>query len=300
MIKMLREETDKKMGRGGLYLFSNAAMSRKTFVRFQDFVQEELGIKMPDSKKTMLQARLLKRLRKVGMRNFEDYYDYVFSSRGREEEMVHMIDVITTNKTDFFREPGHFRYLQETALPELVRFEGVGRRKKAMVWSAGCSTGEEPYTLAMVLKEFENRCRGFQFRILATDISTRVLDEARLGIYDEVDVEPVPMPLRKRYILRSKDPVRNLVRIVPELRSTVHFQRLNFMSSDFGIREAMDVIFCRNVIIYFDKPTQEKVLNRLCRHLIPGGYMFMGHSETLNGLDVPLVPVAPTVYRRAS
>ena len=273
-------------------------MSDETFARFSAFVQTELGIKMPEVKKTMLQSRLLKRLRAVGKTTFEEYYDYVFSSQGMNRELVDLIDVITTNKTDFFREPKHFDYLAQTALPQLIRVCGTGIRRKVRVWSAGCSTGEEPYTLAMVLSDFTCVCREFQFSILATDISTRVLETAKTAIYEHESAEPIPMALRKRYLMQSKDKNKKMVRIIPELRSLVQFQRLNFMDDDFCMREAMDIIFCRNVIIYFDRPTQEKVLNRLCRYLNPGGFMFMGHSETLNGLRVPLVQAASTVYRR--
>jgi chemotaxis protein methyltransferase CheR len=277
----------------------SGVMSEKTFALFSEFVQTELGIKMPPAKKTMLQSRLLKRLRTLGKTSYREYYDYVFSSQGLNGELVNLIDVITTNKTDFFREPKHFDYLFQTVLPELINSRGAGVRRKVRIWSAGCSTGEEPYTLAMVLSEYAAACRGFQFTILATDISARVLEAAKIAIYDHQKAAPIPMALRKRYLLQSKDKSKRQVRIVSELRSTVHFQRLNFMDSDFGLRDTMDIIFCRNVIIYFDRPTQERVLNRLCRHLNPGGYMFMGHSETLNGLKVPLIQVAPTIYRRS-
>jgi chemotaxis protein methyltransferase CheR len=274
------------------------SMSAETFSRFSAFVHNELGIKMPATKKTMLQSRLLKRLRVSGKKTYEEYYEYVFSPQGASQELAHMIDVITTNKTEFFREPKHFDFLVQTALPELIRAYGTGIRQTAKIWSAGCSTGQEPYTLAMVLSEFASGYPGFDYLILGTDISTRVLEVAKLAIYDHEHVAPVDMALRKKYLLHSRDRSKRTVRIVPELRSRVRFRRLNFIDSDFGLREVMDIIFCRNVLIYFDRPTQEKVLNRLCRHLKPGGYVFMGHSETLNGLDVPLVSAGPTIYRK--
>jgi chemotaxis protein methyltransferase CheR len=273
------------------------SMSAETFSRFSAFVHSELGIKMPETKKTMLQSRLLKRLRASGKQTFEEYYDYVFSPQGASQELAHMIDVITTNKTEFFREPKHFDCLTQTALPELIRLYGTGLRQAAKIWSAGCSTGQEPYTLAMVLNEFAARYPGFEYAILGTDISTRVLEAAQIAIYDHELVAPVSMALRKKYLLQSKNKLKRTVRIVPELRSRVRFKRLNFIDSDFDVREVMDVIFCRNVLIYFDRPTQEIVLNRLCRHLRPGGYLFLGHSETLNGLDVPLISAGPTIYR---
>jgi len=273
-------------------------MPEKIFLRFSTFIQNELGIKMPDAKKTMLQARLQKRLRKLEMTSFEQYCAYVFSTRGMREELPHMIDVVTTNKTDFFREPQHFDYLTGVIVPEMIRTHDTGIRKKAMIWSAGCSSGEEVYTLAMVLNEFCLRRPDFQFDIMGTDISTRMLKSAALGIYTHERVEPVPLPMRKKYLLRSKDRKKDLVRIVPELRALTLFRRLNFMEEDFGIRQSMDIVFCRNVLIYFDRSTQEKVLTRISRHLIPGGYLFTGHSETLNGLNVPLVQKTSTVYRK--
>lgn len=282
------------------YFTVNAAritMSDAVFSRFSSFVQSELGIKMPPVKKTMLQARLSKRLRRLGLRSFDEYCDFVFSPEGRASELQNMIDVVTTNKTDFFREPRHFHYLVQQVLPEFVN-RGIGVRRKLMLWSAGCSTGEEPYTIAMVLSDFAERHREFGFSILATDLSGQVLKEARLGIYREDEVEPVPEDMKKRYLLRSRNRSERRVRIVPALRSEVEFRQLNFMDEEYAIRGNRDVIFCRNVIIYFRRSTQERVLNRVCRYLRTGGYMFMGHSETLNGLKVPLVQVAPTIYRK--
>ncbi len=274
-------------------------MSDGTFLKFSSFVQSELGIKMPKVKKTMLQARLSKRLRKLGMMNFDEYYDFVFSPDGIKTELQNMIDAVTTNKTDFFREPRHFNYLVQTALPELIHNGAIKNGRKVLVWSAGCSTGEEPYTIAIVLSEFAEKCPGFWFSILATDLSIKVLKEAALGIYSEDDVEIIPIQLKKRYLLKSKDRKKGMVRIVSGLRSGIDFRRLNFMADDYGIRRERDIIFCRNVLIYFDRVTQEIVLNRVCRHLRPGGYMFMGHSETLNGLNVPLLQAAPTIYKKA-
>lgn len=273
-------------------------LSDRLFSRFSRFIQEELGIKMPPAKRTMLQARLQKRLRKLGMTDFQQYYDFVFSPEGQRTELPNLIDAVTTNKTDFFREAQHFTYLTARVLPELMRHDGVGLARPARFWSAGCSTGEEPYTLAMVLSEFRNYHPRFTFSILGSDISGDVLRTAAAGIYPHDKVAPVPMPMRKRYLLKSRDSSKDLVRVVSELRSCVSFRRVNFMSRDLGIRQTMDVIFCRNVLIYFDRDNQEAVLNRICRHLIPGGYLFTGHSETLNGLEVPLVQAASTVYRK--
>jgi len=270
-------------------------MSDRTFARFSKFIHTELGIKMPDSKKTMLQARLQKRLWKLNLSSFDEYCDYLFSHDGLENELQHMFDVVTTNKTEFFRESKHFDYLVDRVLPDLIKYRGLN--DPYMIWCAGCSTGEEPYSLAMVLHEFAEKHYGFHFLILGTDISSKVLEQAKLGIYDEDRVETVPLSFRQKYLLRSREKDKALVRVSPDLRNVVRFRGLNLMDQNFGLREQMDIIFCRNVIIYFDRPTQEGVLDRICSYLKPGGYLFTGHSETLNGMNLPVVPVAHTVYR---
>ncbi len=275
-----------------------AILSDRDFSRLGEFIHDTCGIKITPAKKVMLESRLAKRLKDLSIHSFGDYCEYLFSPRGVQDELVHMIDVVTTNKTDFFREPAHFSYLAEKAAPELINLHGAGTTRMLGVWSAGCSTGEEPYTIAMVLNELNEKYRGFRYMVLATDISTKVLDIAKLGIYSEDKVGPVPDPLKRRYLMRGKDSRRGMIRMAPELRERVNFRRLNFMEGDFGMREPMDIIFCRNVIIYFDRPTQQKLLKRFCDHLVHGGYVFMGHSETLQGMDLPLVPVAPTVYRK--
>ncbi len=277
------------------YRSTMVAMSHKEFLRLKEFIYKECGINILDSKKAMLEARLQKRLRKLDLTSFSLYCDYLFSPKGMEEELTDMINQVTTNKTDFFREPAHFDYLRHMALPELIR-----TRSTIIAWSAGCSSGEEPYTLAMVFKEFVAERRGIDFLILATDISTNVLEKAKLAVYHEDRIGPIPDEMRKKYLLKSKDAAKRVYRVVPELRERTKFRQLNFMDSDFGFREHMDVIFCRNVIIYFDKRTQERLLNRFCGCLSSDGYLFMGHSETLLGMDVPLVQVAPTVYRKLS
>lgn len=273
-------------------------LSSNEFGVLARFIEEHCGIRMPSSKKIMLESRLRKRLKELDIPSFKAYIEHVFSADGLESELIHMVDAVTTNKTDFFREPQHFDFLVKSALPELIDRFGSGVKNPLAVWSAGCSSGEEPYTLTIVLSEVAARVRGFDFFILATDISTRVLSKAARAIYDEERIAPVPMDLRKKYLLRSKDRSKRMVRIVPELRAKVRFRRLNFMDADFGLREPMDVIFCRNVFIYFDRETQERILNMFCKHLIPGGYVFLGHSESINGLDTPLIQVAPSAYRK--
>ncbi|MBN2686485.1 MAG: methyltransferase domain-containing protein, partial [Pontiellaceae bacterium] len=166
------------------------------------------------------------------------------------------------------------------------------------VWSAACSTGEEPYTLAMVLSEFSEKNPGYDFRILGTDLSTKVLEHAIRAIYAERRVDPIELSLRKKYLLRSRNPQAGAVRIIPELRDVVRFQRLNFLEDPYPKDQCMDVIFCRNVLIYFDRETQQEIVGKMCATLRPGGYLFVGHSETLNGLNLPVRLVQSTLYRK--
>lgn len=276
----------------------DACLTDKDFERFSKLVYAQCGIKLPPHKRSMLEARLRKRLRAHNLDTFEDYADLIFAQGEATDELVKLIDVVTTNKTDFFREPAHYDYLVKSALPFLVDSFGSGINQPLRVWSAGCSTGKEPYTLAMVLKEYQVSLPGFQFEILGTDISTDVLEKAVQGIYPAAKVDPVPAVLKKKYLLKSKDPDHRMVRVTPDLRALVRFRRLNFMDDDFGFREPFDIIFCRNVIIYFDRPTQESLLTKLVNNLTVGRYIFLGHSETLLGLNLPLKQMAPSVYRR--
>ena len=209
-----------------------------------------------------------------------------------------MIDAVMTNKTDFFREAHHFIYLTEKALPALLHLGGVGIRGALSVWSAGCSTGEEVYSLSMAIREFAAERTGYRFSVLGTDISTKVLEKATAAVYEEERVEPVPMALRKKYLLRSRDSRKGLVKIGPELRQLVRFRRLNLMDEDYGMTESFHIVFCRNVIIYLDGAARERVLRKLCSHIVREGYLFTGHSEILNGMALPLSQCAPTVYRK--
>ena len=277
---------------------SNGAetISNADFGRLRSLIYAQSGINLGLDKKTMLELRIRQRLRSLSLDSYGEYCKYLFGGHGQKEEIVHLIDVVTTNKTDFFREPDHFDYLSQKALPDLVTRNESGR--PLLVWSAGCSTGEEPYTLAMVLDAFGQAHAGFRFQVLATDISTAVLSKAKLGVFSSEVVRPVPADLRRRYFMRSRDPNSNMVRVIPELRRVVEFRRLNFMDADFGLPQKVDVFFCRNVLIYFDRPTQQKILQKLVAQLVNGGYAFVGHSESLHDLDLPLTPVAPALYRK--
>lgn len=278
--------------------FASPSMNAETFTLFSEYIQEELGIKMHRNKQVMLQARLMKRLRALGIGTYEEYYEYLFSDKGHDTELPYFVHQVTTNKTDFFREPAHFQYMVEHAIPALVSENTYSWRNPLRIWSAACSTGEEPYTLAMVMADYAEQEHPVNFNILATDISTTVLQTAAQGIYNNEKVDPVPHFIRRKYILRSRDRKKDMVRIIPELRSKVHFQWVNLKAPSFNIDNKMDIIFCRNVIIYFSRETQQLVIGNLCNQLRTGGFLFMGHSETLSGFSLPLKQVATTIYRK--
>jgi chemotaxis protein methyltransferase CheR len=270
-------------------------LSSRDFARLTTFIYSEAGICLGTEKKTMLEGRLKRRLRELEIDSFKHYCEYLFGPAGLKDEKVSFIDVVTTNKTDFFREPRHFDYLTQHALSNMAeRAEG----QPVVIWSAGCSSGEEPYTLAMVLSEYAEAHPGFRFRIMATDISTVVLAKAQMGIYPADAVEPVPALMQRKYLMRSRERDADRVRVVPELRKLIEFRRLNFMDADYGVGEKVDAVFCRNVIIYFDRPTQERILGKLASYLKPGGYLFVGHSETLHDMNLPVEALGPALYRR--
>ena len=275
-------------------LHGRDSLSRKDFEKLAKFIHSYSGIKMPPNKLTMVEGRLRRRLKATGYAGFAQYCHYLFEEGGLEDETIHLIDAVTTNKTEFFREPAHFRFLASTALPALAR---TGRRE-IKAWSSACSTGAEPYTLAMVLEESRQATRQ-DYSILCTDLCTEVLGQAIAGVFSDQMIQPVEMELRRRYVMRAKDPRRSEVRIVPELRAHLNFARLNLMDDQYPVDRDMDLIFCRNILIYFDKPTQAAVLSRLCSHLRPGGYLFLGHSESIVGLDLPVSQIANTVFQRA-
>ncbi len=275
------------------------SLSAADFRRLGEFVRARTGIKVTEGKKTLFESRLQKRLKQLGLGDFGRYCEFLFSDEGIKTELHLMIDAVTTHKTDFFREPDHFDFLSGAALPELLAMPGKAR---IQVWSAACSTGEEPYTIAMALCEYGKKLASgnLDFIVLASDISAGVLRSARRAIYAEQQIAPIPIHLRKKYLLRSKDRTKGLFRIAPEVRVRVSFFSFNLAQDDFEriFPDQADIIFCRNVVIYFDRYVQEKLMRRICGKLSPGGFLFMGHAEAIHGPGLPLVKVAPSVYRR--
>lgn len=266
-------------------------LSEASYQAFSEYITKALGIQMHRDKRPLLQGRLAKRLRVLGLRNLDQYKDYLFTSENGEDELSEFINLVTTHKTDFMREPQHFHFLANSLLPSMST-NGV------RLWSAGCSTGEEAYSMAMVCAEHQAKSPGFSFSILGTDVSVSVLATARAAVYSEEAVSPIPLAWRQKYLLRSKNREKQLVKIGPELRSKVNFRCLNFMDAHYRMNSAFDVVFFRNVMIYYGKETQRFVLHRICENIKPGGCLFVGHTESITGVDIPLEKVSTAVYRR--
>ncbi len=273
---------------------SSDQISERNFARLAALIQDYCGIKMPQGKRTMLAVRLRRRVAALKLADLDAYCDRLFAAGGLETVLVHLINAVSTNKTDFFREPTHFDFMWNTALPSLVE---AGRRQ-IKVWSAAASIGAEAYSAAMVLQEFRRLKQGPDYSVIATDISTDVLEVAVAGRFPEAMMDPVPADLYGRYVLQARDPERHEVRIVPQLRAKIAWGRLNLMDERYPVGRDMDLIFCRNILIYFDKPTQDAVLARLSSHLQPGGYLILGHSETGAGSSLPLTLVLNSIYQK--
>jgi len=264
-------------------------LKKNHFRKISQLVYQWSGINLPPGKEELVKTRLTKRLRALGLRSFEAYLDHLNNDRP-EGELVSLIDVMTTNKTSFFRESQHFDYLCQKIVPVL-------KRRKIRLWSAGCSSGEEPYSIAIRLCEAIQDLNLWEIRILATDLSTRMLSRARKGIYEKDRIREVPPLFISRYFTCTEiSPVR-LYQVIDPLRRLVHFARLNLVES-WPMTGPFDVIFCRNVMIYFDKPTQERLVDRFWNLLKPGGHLFVGHAESLAGSQHKFHYVQPAIYMK--
>ena len=270
-------------------------LSEALFQKFSALVYEKTGIYLKPEKRELLNARLGKRLRTTGIKSFKEYYEYVMHDRSGDE-LVQLIDVVSTNFTSFFREQAHFDFLIQKILPELVSEEKT-RGRELVFWSSASSSGEEPYTMAMVLEEFAQSQPGFRYRIMATDISTRVLEQAKLGVYTDDKICKVPTIYLKKYFQRGVGRSAGYVKIKANIRNKVAFNHFNLMGK-FPWNENLDIIFCRNVMIYFNRETQQELARKFYNALIPGGYLFIGHSESISSLSHEFVQLDATVYKK--
>ncbi|MBN2344383.1 MAG: protein-glutamate O-methyltransferase [Deltaproteobacteria bacterium] len=265
-------------------------LSSETFHQFASFIYQECGISLQSKKRIMLQSRLQKRVRALCLSDYDQYFEYL--KRHLPIELPLFISAITTNTTRFFRENHHFDYLVNRVLPEYQH-----QHRPLRIWSAGCSTGEEPYTLAMVLTDFYKERSG-RFSILATDVDQQVLKTARRAVYLNESLQDVPKPFRDKYVMRGIDRFAGSSRMIPGLRNRVTFLAVNFMDPEYPIDEPVDIIFCRNVLIYFDNDTKRRIIRRFKNYLRTGGSLFIGHSETLHGISDCFQMEEPTVYRK--
>jgi len=277
-----------------MLLANQETLSESEFRRISDLVYRHCGINLHDGKRELVQARLVKRLRATGCRNASEYLRYL-EADSTGQEFTLLIDAISTNLTSFFREAGHFDFLRERLLPELMSRRRQRGDNRIRAWSAGCSTGEEPYSLAMTMLEAVG-CEGsWDVKLLATDISTRALSIARAGMYEKHRVASVPPALRAKYFAANRMEGQTVYEVSPRLRQVVRFAHLNLMDA-WPFTGPFDFIFCRNVMIYFDKPTQQKLVGRFWECLETGGYLFTGHSESLTGVAHRFRYVQPTIY----
>jgi chemotaxis protein methyltransferase CheR len=269
------------------------AVSDRDFLRFQKLIHEQAGIWLAPVKKALLVGRLARRLRDLGLDSYGDYFERVVVD---EAERIRMLDCICTNETHFFREPRHFEFLAERVFPAWIAEADAGRRpRRVRVWSAACSTGEEPYTIAMVL--LSAFPAGWELEVLASDLSTKVLDRAAAGIWSLEKAKEIPEAHLKRFMLKGFGAQEGLMKAGPEVRALVRFARVNLVGEGWPAGERFDLVFCRNVLIYFDRPGKIAVVERLLERLDPRGYLFLGHAESLGGFTTSARPVLPTVYQ---
>lgn len=268
--------------------------TERDFKRVRQLASEHTGIVLADGKQDMVYSRLAPRVRAHGLRDVASYLDLVCAD-GEDDELTAFINAITTNLTSFFREPHHFDHLRHELLPRLLAARADSRRLR--IWSAGCSTGPEPYSIAMVLAEVVPA--DWDVKILATDLDSNVLAKAAAGVYPQEQVNGIPKPLLKRWFLKGRAGNEGLVRVRSELRDLISFRQLNLLR-DWPLRGPLDVIFCRNVIIYFDKPTQKQLMERFAQVMAPDGHLFIGHSETLYKVSDRYESLGQTIYRRVA
>lgn len=270
-------------------------LSDKEYGLISQLVYDKFGINLGEQKRALIVGRLNKVLHENGFETFEEYYHYLIEEK-TGEGLKTLVDRISTNHTFFNREFEHFTYLTDIVLPEFVAGSKNVKNRSLKIWCAGCSSGEEPYTLAMLLREFFGHAiSGLDTGILATDISSQALDKAMKGIYANENVSKLPAHLKNTYFKKIED---DQWEVVPQVKSMVLYRRLNLIADNYPFKNKFQIIFCRNVMIYFDKPTREALLARYSRYLDDGGYLFIGHSESLGRISHDFVYVKPAIYRK--
>lgn len=265
------------------------------FNRLRELIHAHTGIALSDHKRALMCSRLAKRLRFLNLSSYAEYFDHLTQTDAEGHELREMINAITTNKTDFFRESHHFDYLASNVFPALK----LAKNRRLRLWSAGTSTGEEAYTLAITLQEsFGGLMNEWDIRILATDIDSRVLEAAKSGVYTQEQLQQVPEELRKRYFLKGLGENHGRVHVKPLLQKDISFRLLNLIDRHWPMHGPFDVIFCRNVMIYFSRTSQQELFERFARYLRPGGYLMLGHAEFIHGLEEIYSAVGHSIYMR--
>jgi chemotaxis protein methyltransferase CheR len=279
------------MGVAATIVPGEARLSDADLSRIVRLVYERSGITLHSGKRALVLARLQKRLRSGGFTSFGAYLEHVERDQSGTEITL-LLDAIATNHTSFFREPQHFEFLKSTVLP------AIGAGRPIRVWSAACSSGEEPITIAITLLDaLGSTAQAPSVRVLATDLSTKALAQASSGVYKMDRVANIPIDVLRRHFQKGLGVQTGTARVAPHVRKLIEYRQLNFLNA-IDLNERFDVIFCRNVMIYFDRDVQQRVVSLLERHLVPGGYFFISHSESLNGTTHGLRWVAPAVYQR--
>ena len=271
-------------------------LSMEEFDLIRKLVYDRFGIHLNEQKKSLVVERLQKTLRTGQFESFRAYYNYVVSDRSGKA-LLELVDRISTNHTHFFREKDHFVFMQTTWLPALKKAaQTAGKKKDIRIWSAGCSSGEEPYTIAMLLADqFEMDGSGWDIGILATDISTTVLEKAQAGLYSDSQLEQVPDVFKRKFFRPAGD---GLYTVTPAIKDLVMFRRLNLMNKEYPFKGQFQIIFCRNVMIYFDEPVRNELLQRYHRYLEPDGYLFIGHSESIGRDNKYFRFIRPAIYQK--
>ena len=272
-----------------------AELTQREYELFRQLVYVHSGINLGQEKQHLLRARLGKRLRAGHFRSFREYYEFVLNDK-TGEELATVLDAISTNTTHFYREKRHFDLLAKMVTDDLKTH--AQRRRTIRIWSAGCSSGEEPYSIAMTVYDIVKHHPEVEVKILATDLSVEMLSQARLGVYDAIRLGTLPPSFAKAYFVAYGGYRSGKVQVIPEVRKLITFARFNLIQEKFRFKNPFDAIFCRNVMIYFDRPTQQALVARFHEHLKPGGLLLIGHSESLNSLKHNYHYVEPAVYRK--
>jgi chemotaxis protein methyltransferase CheR len=276
-------------------MIAPAEINNNEFKLLSELIYDQSGIKLNDHKKPLLSSRLQKTLKRTGLKSFLEYYNFVIADK-TGLELTNLINCISTNHTFFNREEKHFDYLSKVALPEIIRDMKNENTHDLRIWCAGCSTGEEAYMITMTLMEyFKNEYWVWDAGVLATDISGKVLDIAGEGAYYEENLKNLPLGYKKKYFTKTKD---DRYKVIPQVKNEVTFRHFNLMRENFPFKKPFHIIFCRNVMIYFDNKTRTELINKFHRYMVPGGTLFIGHSETIGREQDLYKYIQPAVYKR--